>query len=1081
MKVSKLLIANRGEVSLRISRAAAELEIQSVSIYSEDDQNSRHRLAADQALPLRGKGVPSYMDQEQILKLAKENHCDGIHPGYGFLSENHEFAEKCEKSNIGFIGPNSSTLRMLGDKLEAIRLVEELGLPVLPGIRKVASLEDAKEFLSEQGSIMIKALAGGGGRGIRVATKREELEELFKTCSEEARAAFGNSNVYLEKFLPKARHIEVQILGDGTGDIVHLWERDCSLQRRNQKLVEIAPAPFLPSQIREKIYSYSKTIAKHLQYKNLGTFEFLLDLEDPKNVYFMEANPRLQVEHTVTEEVTGLDLVQLQLQIANGKSLKDLSLTQESIPSPKGYAVQIRINSEIMDEKGNTRPSSGNIRLFEPSSGPGIRVDSAAYSGYDLNPNYDSLLAKLIVRSRSENFTNLLSSSLRALEEFRIVGVPTNIGFLQNLLRSKEVREYSIHTQFIQERISELVQAKPSDSKQFPFEVGSLTLSKSKSDADEIFADGIVRFASPMAGRLMEILPSEGDYIRKGQKLALLSSMKMEHVLSSEISGYVESILVSAEDTVSESQTLLLIRKSDQEEEHHTEDVSVDPDRIRVDLQEVKDRLSINEDAARSQAVSKRHKRGQRTARENIADLCDPGSFVEYGALALAAQRRRRTLEELIKLSPADGLVAGLGTTNGDLFEPHRSRISVLAYDYTVFMGTQGAMNHKKTDRFLQMIKEQRLPLVFFTEGGGGRPGEVDVPAVAGLDLHTFRQYASLKGILPRIAVNAGRCFAGNAALFGASDIRIATEDSNIGMGGPVMVKGGGLGSFSAEEIGPTSVQTRNGVIDILVKNELEGVRIAKQALSYFQGNLQKFESSDQRALRNSIPENRLRSYDIRKLIEVLADKHSVLELQREYAKGIVTSFIRVEGRALGLVANDPTHLGGAIDAEGAEKSARFLDFCNTFKIPVLFLCDTPGFMVGPDVEKKGLVRKAAELFGAGASLRVPVFTIILRKGYGLGAMAMAAGSFHAPVFTISWPTGEFGAMGIEGEIRTGFQKELAEVKDWKERQLLFERLVAEAYERGKAINMASYLEIDAVIDPVDSRKWIVRGLDSCD
>ncbi|TGJ99730.1 ATP-grasp domain-containing protein [Leptospira semungkisensis] len=1080
MKLSKLLIANRGEVSLRIARAAAELGIQTLSIYSEDDLNSRHRLATDLSKPLKGVGVPAYLDQEQILRIAKENRCDSVHPGYGFLSENHEFAEKCERSEIVFIGPNSSALKLLGDKIEALRLAEKLHIPVLPGVRSVVSLEDTKRFFSEQGSIMIKALSGGGGRGIRVVLKKEELADLFKACSDEAQSAFGNSNLYLEKFLPKARHIEAQILGDGSGEIVHLWERDCSLQRRNQKLIEIAPAPFLSSSAREKILSYSKKIAQYLKYKSLGTFEFLLDPENQENIYFMEANPRLQVEHTVTEEITGLDLVQLQMQIASGNLLKDLDLAQDSIPSPKGYAIQIRINSEILDEKGNTRPSSGKIRLFEPSSGPGIRVDSVAYSGYEINPNYDSLLAKLIVRSKNENFTNLLSSSLRALSEFRIVGVPTNLDLLQNILQSKEVQEYSVHTQFIQEKISDLLKSKVADPRQFPFESEQNISSKAKREEEEVLPDGMFRFSSPMAGRLVEVSPSEGDFIRKGQKLAVLSSMKMEHVLNSEISGYVESILASAEDTVSESQTLLLIRKSDTEEEHHTEDISVDLDRIRPDLQEVKDRLSVNEDTARAQAVSKRHKRGQRTTRENIADLCDPGSFIEYGALALAAQRRRRSLDELIKLSPADGLVAGLGTANGTFFEANKSRISVLAYDYTVFMGTQGAMNHKKTDRFLQMVKEQRLPLVFFTEGGGGRPGEVDVPAVAGLDLHTFRQYAGLKGILPRIAVNAGRCFAGNAALFGASDIRIATEDSNIGMGGPVMVKGGGLGNFSAEEIGPASIQTRNGVIDVLVSNEVEGVRIAKKALSYFQGDLRQFESSDQRALRNCIPENRLRSYDIRKLIDILADQDSVLELQRDFAKGIVTSFIRIEGRALGLVANDPTHLGGAIDAEAADKSSKFLDFCNTFKIPVLFLCDTPGFMVGPDVEKKGLVRKAAELFAAGASLKVPVFTIILRKGYGLGAMAMAAGSFHAPVFTISWPTGEFGAMGIEGEIRTGFQKELAEVKDWKERQILFERLVAEAYERGKAINMASYLEIDAVIDPLDSRKWIVRGLDSC-
>lgn len=1076
MKLSKLLIANRGEVSIRIARAASSLGVPTVSIYSEDDSYSRHRLATDVSIPLKGSGAKAYLNQEEILSIALKEGCDSIHPGYGFLSENFGFARKCEDSKINFVGPDSKTLEILGDKLKTIVLAESLGVPILPGLRKVIDLKEAEEFHSKNGIFLLKAISGGGGRGIRIINSPEELETKFKSCSEEALHSFGNPNLYAEKYLPIARHVEVQILGDGSGQVIHFWDRDCSLQRKNQKLVEIAPAPLLDPKIREKIISYSLQMASHLFYKSLGTFEFLIGPES--EIYFIESNPRLQVEHTITEEVTGVDLVEAQLEIASGKSLQEIGLDQKNIEFPKGYAIQIRINSEIWDKKGGIIPSSGKIKVFEPSSGPGIRVDSFGYSGYEVGPNFDSLVAKLIVHSNNLSFPKLIHSAYRALSEFRIEGIKTNLPVLLNIFKRKELETYAVWTKFIEENIGAFLSTSATEHKKYNFEIlqeNNLENTKIKEEVPE----GLISFHSPMTGSLIEIYPKEGGSVRKGEKVALLSSMKMEHLLHSETTGIVERVLIEPGKVVSEGDVLVWIRPEDLEHSsiHHSEEI--DPDHIRPDLKEVIDRLILNEDVSRPQAVSKRHKRGQRTVRENVTDLCDQGSFVEYGSLAIAAQRRRRSIEELIKLSPADGLIAGLGTVNGELFDPHLARVSVLAYDYTVFMGTQGAIGHKKTDRFLEMVEGQKLPLVFFTEGGGGRPGEVDVPAVAGLDLHTFRKYAGLKGKSLRIAIASGRCFAGNAALFGASDIRIATENSNIGMGGPVMVKGGGLGNFSAEEIGPAETQTKNGVIDILVKNEEEAVFTAKKALSYFQGNINKFEYKDQKILRTLIPENRLRSYEIRSVISSLVDTDSVLEFRKDFAKGMVTSLIRIEGRPLGLIANNPTHLGGAIDAEGAEKASEFAEFCDQNKLPVLFLCDTPGFMVGPEAEKKGLVRKAARFFEAGASLQVPVFTIVLRKGYGLGAMAMAAGSFHSPIFTISWPTGEFGAMGIEGEIRTGYQKELSEVKDWKERQILFERLVAEAYERGKAINMASYLEIDAVIDPAESRKWILRGYDS--
>ncbi|MBD5605270.1 MAG: carbamoyl-phosphate synthase large subunit, partial [Candidatus Eremiobacteraeota bacterium] len=482
-------------------------------------------------------------------------------------------------------------------------------------------------------------------------------------------------------------------------------------------------------------------------------------------------------------------------------------------------------------------------------------------------------------------------------------------------------------------------------------------------------------------------------------------------------------------------------------------------------------------DAARPDAVSRRHASGGRTARENVADLCDPGSFVEYGGLLLPAQRRRRPLDELIDRYPADGFVCGYGDVNGATFDESRTRCSILAYDYTVFAGTQGAMNHKKTDRMLELAARSRMPIVLFAEGGGGRPGDTDALGVAGLDVMTFAKYAALSGTMPRVAIANGRCFAGNAALLGCSDVIIATQNATIGMGGPAMIEGGGLGVFAPEDVGPIAMQTANGVVDVAVSGEAEAVAVAKKYLAFFQGDLAEWTCADQRTLRSAIPENRLRVYDVRSVLASLADTDSVLELRRAFAPGTITALARVEGKPLGVIASNPAHLAGAIDADGADKAARFMQLCDAFGVPILFLCDTPGIMVGPDAERTGLVRHASRMFVNAASLRVPFFSIVLRKGYGLGAQAMAGGSFHAGSFTVSWPTGEFGAMGIEGAVRLGFRKELAGVADDAERKALFDRMVASAYADGKALNMASFLEIDDVIDPSESRVWIANGM----
>jgi acetyl-CoA carboxylase carboxyltransferase component len=470
---------------------------------------------------------------------------------------------------------------------------------------------------------------------------------------------------------------------------------------------------------------------------------------------------------------------------------------------------------------------------------------------------------------------------------------------------------------------------------------------------------------------------------------------------------------------------------------------------------------------------------GRRTARENVADLVDDGSFVEYGPVVIAAQRRRRSVDELIERTPADGMIGGIGTVNGDLFTGHAAQVVAVSYDYTVLAGTQGVLNHRKKDRLFELAESMRLPVVFFTEGGGGRPGDTDGVGVSLLDCWAFHYLGRLSALVPLVGINAGYCFAGNAALLGCCDVVIATADSNIGMGGPAMIEGGGLGVFEPTEIGPMKVQEFNGVVDIAVADEAEAVKAAKQYLSYFQGSVPEWSCSDQLELRGAIPEDRKRGYDVRTVIDVLFDSESVLELRRCFGLGMVTAFARVEGHPVGVVANNPAHLAGAIDSDAADKAARFLQLCDAFDIPVVTLVDTPGMMVGPAVEETALVRHCSRLFVTGANLTVPLISVVLRKCYGLGAQAMVGGSTKAPAACISWPTGEFGPMGLEGAVRLGFRRELDAIDDADEREASFQQRVAQMYAHGKALNTASFFEIDDVIDPADTRRWIATILES--
>ena len=610
---------------------------------------------------------------------------------------------------------------------------------------------------------------------------------------------------------------------------------------------------------------------------------------------------------------------------------------------------------------------------------------------------------------------------------------------------------------------------------------------------------------SPLQAQVVQWLVQPGESAAAGDVLVILEAMKMEHEIRAPHAGRLAELYFQAGETVGEGEALASWTPLDSAPERgdagtnalvgaltsaltsaaaapawvgtpqaasHAAASTAGQTSPRADLQKLQDRLAFTLDAQRPEAVAKRHATGLRTARENIADLCDEDSFVEYGALAVAAQSRRRGADDLMRNTPADGMVTGIGCVNGQ-------RVVVMAYDFTVLAGTQGMRNHQKTDRMLGVAMQNKLPVVLFAEGGGGRPGDVDVAIVAGLNLATFASFARLNGQVPVVGVVAGRCFAGNAALLGCCDVIIATRDSNIGMGGPAMVEGGGLGVFKPEQIGPSDVQHGNGVIDILVDNEAQAVTAARHYLSCFQGAQLEWQAPPAQALRHVVPENRVRVYDTRTAMQGIADEGSLLHLRTGFGVGIHTALARIAGRPVGMLANNPLHLGGAIDADAADKAARFMQLCNAHGLPLVSLVDTPGFMVGPDIEALAQVRHVSRMFVAAAHLRVPLLSVVLRKGYGLGAMAMTGGGFHETLSTVAWPTGEFGGMGLEGAVRLGYRKELEALPEGPEREALFDQLLAQQYDNGSAINMAATLEIDAVIDPATTRDWLVAGLEA--
>ena len=1111
MPFDALLIANRGEIAIRIARAATDLGVRAVAVYSEDDAESLHRRVADEAHALAAAGAAAYLDEEAIVAAAKAAGCDAIHPGYGFLAERASLARRCAEAGIVFVGPKAAHLELFGDKGRARAAAVAADVPVLAGCNSAVSLDEAKQFFAGlgDGAMIIKAVAGGGGRGTRIVSNEGEIESAYERCRSEAKAAFGVADVYVEQFLPRARHVEVQILGDREGNVTHLGERECSVQRRHQKVVEVAPAPALDDDLRAAIVAAAVRFAEREGYENLGTFEFLVDASGSGNqqFVFIETNARLQVEHTVTEEVTGVDIVQSQIRLAGGATLPQLGLEQPI--KPRGYAIQTRVNMETFGEDGAVRPASGTLTAYEAPNGPGVRTDGFGYAGYRTSTAFDSLLAKVIAHSPADDFQAAISRASRALSEFRVEGVATNIPFLRNVLGHDDFATGGVHARWVDEHLAELA-TPPADAPQ------RFATSTAPPDAAAGFAgarvdssdplalfdhdakvkaeqadagappaaapaatgpEGATGVSSPMQGTIVSLDVAAGDEVRAGQQVAVVEAMKMEHVIAAPHDGVVREVTMREGDVVREGYPIVFIEEAEVSAGAAADVEAADPDFIRPDLALTYERHAYVLDENRPEAVAKRYGRGYRMPRENIAQLMDPGSFKEYWPLVVARQHRRHDMETLRRNTPADGLIAGIGTVNAELFGEEAARTMLVHYDYTVLAGTQGGRNHYKQDRMFELAHRFRIPLILFGEGGGGRPGDDgNGPGVA-FDTHTFTRFSQLSGLVPLVSVINGRTFAGNTALVACCDVIIATERTTVAMGGPAMIEGGGLGIYTPEEVGPMSFQVPNGVVDLLAKDEADAVAVAKKYLSYFQGRTQDWQAHDQRPLRHVVPENRLRLYNMKDIVHTIADVGSVLEIRERFGIGVITAFIRVEGHPLGVIANNPHHLAGAIDSDAADKGARFVQLCDAFDIPVLSLMDCPGMMVGPDVERTALVRHCVRMFNAGANMTTPLFGVVVRKAYGLGVQAMCGASSLVGFFTVAWPTAEFAGMNIEGSVKLGYRKELAAIEDAEERRVEFERRVAGAYEGAKAINSGVGGGLDDVIDPADTRSWIASSL----
>jgi acetyl/propionyl-CoA carboxylase alpha subunit/acetyl-CoA carboxylase carboxyltransferase component len=1117
----RVLIANRGEIAIRIARAAAALGVESVGVYAAADALALHTQATTESRIIRGYESPStdpvraYLDSGALLAIAKEAHCDCVHPGYGFLSENPEFARQCAAEGAFFIGPKPETLALFGDKTKARGLARSLHVPIIPGSPSaVAGADQAASLAAQIGyPIMLKAAAGGGGRGMRVVANTGEMSAAFARCQSEAQAAFGVGAVFVEKLIARPRHLEVQVLGDSHGNIVHLYERDCSVQLRNQKVVEIAPAPNVDPTLRQRLLDDAMRLARAAGYVNAGTVEFLV-VPETGEYFFIECNPRIQVEHTVTEQVTGIDLVEAQFRIAAGESLTALGLPTQAAIKSRGFAIQARIVAR----------GAGRLTAYKEPAGPGIRVDSCGYLGYAPPPQFDPMFAKIIGQSNSTySFSSAVDRTLRALGEFHLAGVPTNLGQLRAILSNATVRAGDARTTFLAEH-SELSSSNGAGAPR----AGSLALleqqaasllngktmqalSSAASSVGITVPAGEEGIASPMAGALIEAAVDAGTTVAAGAPLMVISAMKMETAITAPCAGTVTNIQPTEIGAIVAAGQIVATIAPAQRDDGSSVAREYGEDSWAPMLANVRRLQAIAQQrfapGSNDPGVARQRQRGKLTCRERIDLLLDPETFREVGSLAGFTDYDGEG--KVVSFTPANH-VGGWGKI--------ADRLAVVcADDFTSRGGHADGAIAAKAFYLDQLSLDLRCPSIRLLDGssGGGsvaamvpkqqKEGESSAressstiiagrPRVSGEGGSFLVPHLGSTTYLAQLAqVPVVNLLLGSVVGIGAAKAvlgHFAVMVRNIGqlfVAGPPVVSHAMGYEITKEELGGWQVHCRNGSVDNLADSEEEAAGLAKRFLSYLPASVYEAapvlppdpsDPSDRREeeLFTIIPRKRVTTFDMRRAISLMADRDSFFEIGSLWGTDQIVGFVRFNGYPLGVVASDCRHVnGGAMTADGCDKLKRHLDLCDLFHLPILNLIDSPGFAVGLEHEITGTIRKGAEWMIAYAQVTVPIFTVIMRRSFGVAGNNFATPRAGASARVV-WPAADVGGIPPEGGIEAAYKRQLAEATDPAALRAEINARIENA--RGP-LGPLNKFQIEEMIDPRETRRYICEWLEN--
>ncbi|MGO9453336.1 MAG: carboxyl transferase domain-containing protein [Candidatus Binataceae bacterium] len=1115
----RVLIANRGEIAIRVARAASALGVESVSVYAPADALSLHTRVTTESraigTALASDPVRAYLDIEALIEAAKSNRCDSVHPGYGFLSENAGFAARCIEEGITFIGPRPETLALFGDKTKARELARSLGIPIIPGSpRAVASAEDAMAVAEAIGyPVMLKAVAGGGGRGMRAIASADEMAAAFARCQSEALAAFGDGSVFVEKLIARPRHIEVQILADAHGDIVHLYERDCSVQLRNQKVVEIAPAPALEGGLRRRILEDAIRLARAAGYVNAGTIEFLVVPERGEH-FFIECNPRIQVEHTVTEQITNIDLVESQFRIAAGESLKAMGIAdQAAVRAPRGYAVQARI----------VAGGAGMLTAYKEPTGPGVRVDSCGYLGYAPPSQFDPMFAKLICQSNStHSLESALDRTLRALDEFHIAGLPTNLRQLRAVLSHPAVRAGDARTTLFSEHSDLAAPTRAHGSGSLALleqqamamrnGKGALGLSGAQTaSAGLVVPRGEEGVGSPIAGIVIELAVEPGATVEAGATLMVITAMKMETAITAPCAGVVTEIRPAAIGaTVAAGQIIATIApgksSGDAAAPRRYGDDTWAPMLADVQaLQAIAHRRFAPD--SKDPGVVRQRARGKLTCRERIDLLLDTGTFREVGSLAGFADYDDEG--RVAGFTPANH-VGGWGKIDG------RTAV-VCADDFTSRGGhADGAIGGKSAhlDRLSIDLRCPSIRLLDGSSGGGSIAAMVPKQQKAGESKAQESSGAIVAG-RPRVSGEGGSFLPGHLGssmyvsqlaqvpvvnLLLGSVVGIGAAKAVLGhfsvmvrdiaqlfVAGPPVVSHAMGYEITKEELGGWHIHCRNGSVDNLAETEEEATAMAKRFLSYLPSSVYEAppvlapDAADpidrrEEELFTIIPRKRTTTFDMRRAIRLMADRGSYFELGPLWGTDQITGFVRFNGYPMGVVASDCRHInGGALTADGCDKLRRHLDVCDLFHLPVLNLIDNPGFAVGLEHEMTGTIRKGGEWMIAYAQVAVPIFTVIMRRSFGVAGNNFASPRSGASA-RVAWPAADVGGIPPEGGIEAAYKRQLAEAADPAALRAEINARIESA--RGP-IGPLNRFQMEEMIDPRDTRRWVCEWVEN--